>query len=304
MTDQQPQQPVQLTNDQFQQLLGMVVSGNRDTQDGASVKLSERPTIDIEATEGEWVVFTDSWSRYKRMAKLTAVVAVKDHLRQTCSQQLNKRLFDLKGPDALDAATEDVLLAWIKDIAVRGLHAEVHRTRFVNLHQKQGESVKSFASRLKAEGSLCNFRINAPDNCADVNCHCANHGIGVMYEDDMMSTQIVSGSYNKEHQAKVLAESSTLLTLDAKLNRLVALEQSESSLSHLHADAAVASVNAVKGFKFVKKTNTLQRLALVVTQTLINLNALIAIKYTRPVPIVVASINVLLVAITVKSLVT
>ena len=60
MTDQQPQQPVQLTNDQFQQLLGMVVSGNRDTQDGASVKLSERPTIDIEATKGEWVVFTDS----------------------------------------------------------------------------------------------------------------------------------------------------------------------------------------------------------------------------------------------------
>ena len=206
------QQPIQLSNEQFQQLLGRLTTvgqGNQQQQ-RPTVKFSERPTVEIEVTEGEWTVFLDTWARYKRMAKLeNDAVGIRDNLRQCCSQQLNKRLFDLKGSNALDAdvATEVNLLAWMKEIAVKGLHAEVHRTRFVNLKQKQGESVIAFAARLKAEALLCEFRVDAPDQCSDNNCNCENHGVAVMYEDGLMSTQIVAGLYNKEHQAKVLAES-------------------------------------------------------------------------------------------------
>ena len=65
--------------------------------------------------------------------------------------------------------------------------------------------------------------------CADEQCTCANHGIQVSYTDDMVATQLVAGLYNSDHQVKVLSESTTLITLNAKFQRL--LEKSDTSLS-------------------------------------------------------------------------
>ena len=50
---------------------------------------------------------------------------IRDNLRQCCANQLNKRLFDVKGVALLNTATEINLLQWIKDIAVKGIHKEV-----------------------------------------------------------------------------------------------------------------------------------------------------------------------------------
>ena len=122
------QQFITLTQDQFQELLAARNGGN----DGPSKAATPmRPTIDIDTTEGEWAVFEDQWGRFKRMAKVTAVADVRDNLRQCCASQLNKRLFDVKGAAALNAATEQDLLLWIKDTAVKGVHKEVHHTLFV-----------------------------------------------------------------------------------------------------------------------------------------------------------------------------
>ena len=156
--------PIQLSQDQFQQLLGQLGAGNNDgaaTGSSKSVKPT-RPTIDIDTSEGEWSVFEDQWSRFKRMAKLTDLEDIRDNLRQCCSTQLNKRLFDVKGAATLDAASEVDLLAWIKEIAVQGVHKEVHRTQFVHCKQKQGEKLNSYHGRLKAESKLCDFRVPAP----------------------------------------------------------------------------------------------------------------------------------------------
>ena len=75
------------------------------------------------------------------MAKLTVIEEIRDNLRQCCATQLNKRLFDVKGAATLDAAEEVQLIEWIKEIAVKGVHKEVHRTQFVHCKQKQGESL-------------------------------------------------------------------------------------------------------------------------------------------------------------------
>ena len=125
------------------------------------------------------------------------------------------------------------LPAWIKDIAVKGVHKEVHRNQFVRLTQKQGQSINAYYGCLKAEASLCDFRIAAPSTCADEHCTCANHGVQVDYTDDMVATQLVAGVYNSDHQVKVLSESAALASLDAKFKRLVVLEKSETSLSSL-----------------------------------------------------------------------
>ena len=141
-------EPIQLSQDQFQQLLGRLGVGNNDGGGAAanssrSVKPT-RPTIEIDTTEGEWAVIEDQWARFKRMTKLTDLTDIRDNLRQCCSTQLNKRLFDTKGADLLNAASEANLLTWIKEIAVKGVHKEVHRTQFVHCKQKQGKCLNSY----------------------------------------------------------------------------------------------------------------------------------------------------------------
>ena len=166
---------IQLSQEQFAELLGKLQAGSRDSGNDATpthpskaVK-PERPSIDIDTTESEWAIFDDKWSRFKRMARLTTADEIRDNLRQCCEPQLNKRLFDVKGVATLNQASEDNLLGWIKEIAVKGVHKEVHRTQFVNLKQKQGETISSFYGRLKSEAALCDFVQCAPTTCADGN---------------------------------------------------------------------------------------------------------------------------------------
>ena len=224
--------PVVLSQQQFETLLGrLTVNNGNGNSDGAATPGSSklvkpsRPTIDIDTSESEWSVFEDQWARFKRMAKLTVIEEIRDNLRQCCSPQLNKRLFDVKGAATLNAASEEDLLSWIKEIAVKGVHTEVHRTQFVHCKQKQGESLNSYHGRLKSESKLCDFRVPAPASCSVDTCTCANHGMQISYQDDMVATQLIAGLYNSEHQAKVLSESATLLTLEDKLKRLFVLDK-------------------------------------------------------------------------------
>ena len=185
--------PIQLTQQQFEQLLGRLNVGNNEggaaaaTGSSKSVKPT-RPPVDIDTSEGEWSVFEDQLARFKRMAKLTDIDEIRDNLRECCSAQLNKRLFDVKGAAMLDTASEADLMSWIKEIAVKGLHKEVHRTQFVNCKQKQGECLNSYHGRLTAESNLCDFRVPAPTTCSVNTCTCPINGIQISYQDDMVAT--------------------------------------------------------------------------------------------------------------------
>ena len=53
--------------------------------------------------------------------------------------QLNMCLGQMHGPGVLGSCNEAQLLGFIKAIAVRGVHKEVHRVAFQGMHQQQGE---------------------------------------------------------------------------------------------------------------------------------------------------------------------
>ncbi len=256
-------QPVQLSQEQFTELLQTLTGGNaggnaRGGTGGTGESSSKsvkavRPNVDVDTTEGEWAVFEDNWGRFKRMSKLTAATEIRDNLRQCCAAQLNKMLFDVKGPATLNSATEENLLNWIKAIAVKEAHKEVHRTQFVSIKQKQGEGGNAYYSRLKAAASFCDFRVPAPSTCGGVDCTCPNHGMEVSYQDDMVSTQLVAGLYSGDHQSKILSESATLNTLDDKLNKLLVLEKSDTSLSSLGGADAFVNYSGRRDHDYSKK---------------------------------------------------
>ena len=199
---------------------------------GKSSKKPDRPTLDMDTTEGEWGIFEDSWARYKRMTGLEDMDTIRDELRECCSKQLNTRLVQMYGPSVLGSSNETDLLERVKAIAVKGVHKEVHRAAFQGMHQQQGEMYQAYAARLKAKADLGQYCIESP-KCGDDLCTCSGHGRQLFYRDDMVGTQLVAGTNNKEHRARLLSESASLLNLQDKLDRLCTLEKSESSSATL-----------------------------------------------------------------------
>ena len=88
---------------------------NRDETTKGS-KRPDRPTIEPDLTDNEWSLFLDSWTRYKTMSNLTndKETAIRNELREACSQEVNKMLFELYGLTELNSMNEIQLMECIK----------------------------------------------------------------------------------------------------------------------------------------------------------------------------------------------
>lgn len=183
-------------------------------------KAPDRPIININTDEREWELFKDSWNRYKAMTGTTDQNILRMELRASCSQEVNKLLFEYIGSDTLDTSTEADLLEHIKRVAVKGTHKEVHRINFFRLSQMDGETVTQYVARLKSQAVLCQFKVT-----------CTTHepGIEINYSNDMITQQLISGLKNQQHQSRILSESPILPTLEQKVERLQCLEATEES---------------------------------------------------------------------------
>jgi len=193
----------------------------------------ERPSIDADCTDNQWMVFCDSWYRYKEMASLTSTAEIRNELRSTCSSKINEMLFNFVGPNALNQAPEDELLNYIKSVAVKAIHPEVYRQQFFTLRQSDCESITTFISRLKAQAMLCAF--NSKGSCNQNNC-------SVSFSEDMVKSQLIAGLRNPTHQSKVLSEMEVLKTLELVTTRLLALESTERASTHFRPPSDIAAI--------------------------------------------------------------
>ena len=191
----------------------------------SNAKKPDRPIIEQDSTDNDWALFTDSWQRYKDMCRLRDISEIRNELRSSCSSDVNKLLFDLIGSDRLNSASEAELLMFIKSVAVKGMHKEVHRQTFHSMRQSEGESITHFLARLKSQANFCSFQVQCP-NTTDCNQK-------VSYSEDMISSQMIAGLVNNEHQTRVLAQAAVLVTLQQKFDLLVSLETTDKSTSKL-----------------------------------------------------------------------
>lgn len=189
-------------------------------------KRPDRPLINSGIDDREWMLFTDTWSRYKTMigAQDGDADTIRMELRTACSTDLNKMLFEFVGPETLNTCSETEMLAHIKSIAVKETHPEVHQTSFNLIKQEQGETITHYVARLKAKAFLCKF---------EVPCTCCTPPQPISYAEKMVAQRLVAGLANLDHQRKILAEAPTLTTLALKVKRLQLLETTEESASVL-----------------------------------------------------------------------
>lgn len=116
------------------------------------------------------------------------------------------------------------MLTHIRSVAVKGTHKEVHRMNFSKLNQMEGETISQFVARLKSQASLCQFNIT---------CNAHDPPKKLSYADDMVTQQLIAGLGNQQHQSRVLAEATTLITLAAEIARLQCLESTEESTTQM-----------------------------------------------------------------------
>jgi len=225
MQQQQIQMQAQMT--QFMSKIMDMETKQRQTDKNESspknLERLERPKIHPDSTDNRWIIFLDEWERYKDMAKLNDPKKIRQELRLSCSTPVNDLLFNFIGPDALNIASEEVLLKYIKSVAVKKVHPEVYRQQFFVMKQADGESITNYTSRLKSQAMLCQFKRN---------CDCKSNQCTSSYSEDMIRSQLIAGLRNSSHQVKVLSEIATLATLDALIERLLTLESTEKAAHH------------------------------------------------------------------------
>lgn len=193
-----------------------------------------RPRIDMGADDLTWQLFLDRWNRYKLNAKLFDEQRICLELRNACEDPVDKALFEFVGTNKLNSPllTEYELLKYIKGVAVRSVHTDVHRWQFNQMTQQVGEPIAKFVGRLKAQALECNFNVT----CSDANCKQR-----VSYADEMVSQQLTSGAANQEHQTRLLSEAKTVNTLQKKVEKMMSFEVAETACSQLRVPTGSTS---------------------------------------------------------------
>ena len=210
-----------------------------------------RPKVETELSDLEWQVFVDAWGRYKRLTELVDAEELCLELRECCSPAVNKLLYEYRKDDLSDnRLSEEELLKYIKEVAVKTIHPEVHRWQFTLKSQEVGESITRYVGRLKAQAALCNFVVT---------CGCNR---SVSYAEAMISQQMVAGLSNSEHQSKVMSEAQDLPDLKTKVDRLVSLETTQEATSEIRSQtqnpvkAAAARSSQYKKSKIYQSPDT------------------------------------------------
>jgi len=194
----------------------------------------KRPVITEEVDDLEWIIFKDSWNRYKTMTSLEEDKEVCLELREACSAEVNRLLYDYVGAVELNnpALKEETLMAYIKKVAVKSIHPEVYRWNYGKMSQSSGEPVTKYVARLKSQAVLCSYTVN---------CKC---GEKVSYADEMVSQRLVTGLANPEHQSKVLSEIQELPDLQAKIDRIITLETTDDATIQIRTPSSSSMMAA------------------------------------------------------------
>ena len=95
-------------------------------------------------------IFLDKWQHYKSIAELATDDEMCLELRESCSSQVHKLLYEYVGTKELnrDRITEDTMLDHIKSVAVKSINKEVYRWCYSQLKQADGEPITKYVGRL------------------------------------------------------------------------------------------------------------------------------------------------------------
>lgn len=210
-----------------------------------SVKKPDRPELQGEMNESEWLEAQFTWNSYKtdagNMTIKTEVVStntpddlnavnttkpdkIRSELLASCSKQIRSRLYQAKG-EALSTISETDLLEAIREAAVNKITTNMHRNQFANLQQEPGEGPQAFLARIRSKSTLCKFNIKAKCSQSCTKDQEVTH----CYAKDAIESQLISGLLNPDHRDKLLVDGDQHPTFNDKMKVLDTLHTHEAS---------------------------------------------------------------------------
>ena len=196
-----------------------------------------RPTLAEEISEGDWNFFLEQWKRYKRATNLS-VEDVTDELWACLSDDLARQCFD-HGAN-MTTTTEKDLLALLKAQSIKSQNRLVNIVQYLNLEQRENESITKFIARVRGGAKVCNFQVK----CTAAGCNTL-----VSYSDQLSSHVIVRGLENADIQEKVLALAASEdkdLSLQKITEYALAQETAVQSRKILNEDPSVCKISQYK----------------------------------------------------------
>ena len=166
-----------------------------------------RPESTTDMTEHDFKFFENEWLLYKRATQIAGQTLV-DELYSTMSADLRKLAYD-QG-DITQITTEAAMMERIKSLAVSVLHAAVHTVTLHEAEQAQGETVKTFAARVRGIAANCGLE----QRCTAAGCNTM-----VNYSEATVYHVVLAGLQDRELQSRCTAQA--LLRNITDINSLV-----------------------------------------------------------------------------------
>ena len=188
----------------------------------------KRPCLAIENSTEEWNFFVSRWENYKQSTGLTAS-KITTQLIECCDEALLKDLIRVHR-DSLYSLVEEDLLKAIRRLAVQEDNTLVARFKLHGLKQDNGESIRSFSSRLRGQANICKLIVTCPKcNFAEVD-----------FSDQLIRDTISRGIYDEDIRIHLLSDKNQDMSLEETIAYIAAREEGKKSARGL-ADNSTTS---------------------------------------------------------------
>ena len=170
-------------------------------------------------TSEEWTYFLSRWKDYVNATKIKDKDLI-IQLLECCDETLRRDLTRAQG-GSLTTKTEEIVLAAIRQLAVREENTMVARVTFNNMTQDREETVRSIGARLRGQAGVCKFVLKCNNCDTDVN-----------YADAILRDVLTRGLYDSEIQLELLGDQNQNMTLEQVFKFVKAEEAGRHSASN------------------------------------------------------------------------
>ena len=186
----------------------------------AKAEKVKRPTVSSAGTSEELTYFLSRWKDYVDATKIKDKELI-IQLLECCDETLRRDLTRAQG-GSLTTKTEEIVLAAIRQLAVREENTMVVRVTLNNMTQDREETVRSFSARLRGQAGVCKFVLKCNNCDTDVN-----------YADAILRDVLTRGLYDSEIQLELLGDQNQNMTLEQVFKFVEAKEAGRRSASKL-----------------------------------------------------------------------
>ena len=194
----------------------------------AKAEQVKRPTVTGSGTSEEWNYFTQRWTVYKEATQLEGNNLIYQ-LLECLDEPLRKDITRAYG--TLTEETEDVVLNYIKTLAVRPENTMVARVQLQHLCQDRDEPIRAYCARLKGQASVCKFTKKCPcDPPQDVD-----------YSTEIIRDTLIRGIDDDDIRLEIMGQANQEMTLAEVVQFAEAKECGKRSASRLHTDTSTTA---------------------------------------------------------------